>query len=79
MHLGNLKLQQFFRDVCVILHANSVEKQLLNFRNAFVSHCIKNSSLTIIWNNLGLSNYKNKTGNLEFREKTPVIIQKGII
>ena len=35
-----------------------MEKQLLNVRNASVSHCVKNSSLTIIWNNLGLSNYK---------------------
>ena len=47
--------------------ANSVEKQLLSFRNASVSHCFRNSSLTIIWNNLGLSNYKRM--NLEFREK----------
>ena len=38
--------------------ANSVEKLLLNFRNAFVSHCFRNSSLTIIWNNFGRSNYK---------------------
>ena len=38
--------------------ANSVEKQLLNFRNTSVSHCFGISSLTIIWNNLGLSNYK---------------------
>ena len=34
-------------------------KQLLNFRNASVSHGVRNSSLTIIWNNLGLSNYKH--------------------
>ena len=38
--------------------ANLVEKQLLNFRNASVSHCFRNSSLIIIWNNLGLPNYK---------------------
>ena len=49
---------------------NSVEKQLLNFRNASVSHCFRNSSLTIIWNNLGLSNYKRMKRNLEFRTKT---------
>ena len=49
--------------------ANSVQKQLLNFRNASVSHCFRNSSLTIIWNNLGLSNYKRMTRNLEFRKK----------
>ena len=24
-----------------------------------MSHCVRNSSLTIIWNNLDLSNYKN--------------------
>ena len=49
--------------------ANSVEKQLLNFRNASVSHCFRNLSLTIIWNNLGLSNYKRIKRNLEFRKK----------
>ena len=38
--------------------ANLVENHLLNFRNASVSHYFKNSSLTIIWNTLGLSNYK---------------------
>ena len=38
--------------------ANSEEKQPLNFRNASVSHCFRNSSLTIIWNNLGLFIYK---------------------
>ena len=59
--------------------ANSVEKQVLNFRNASVSHCFRNLSLTIIWNNLGLSNCKHMKRNLEFRKKTPVIIQKGII
>ena len=32
----------------------------LNFKNASVSHCFRNSSLTIIWNNLDLSNY-NRT------------------
>ena len=31
------------------------KKQLSNFRNAFESRCFKNSSLTIIWNNLCLS------------------------
>ena len=50
--------------------ANSVGKQLLNFRNASVSHCFGNSSLTIVWNNLGLSNYKRMERNLEFRGKT---------
>ena len=53
----------FFKD------ANSAEKQLLNFRNASVSHCLRNSSLTIIWNNLGLSNFKRMKRNLEFRKK----------
>ena len=50
-------------------HANSVQKQLLNFRNASVSHCFRNSSLTVIWNNLGLSNYKPMKSNLEFGQK----------
>ena len=49
--------------------ANSVEKQLLNFKNASVSHCFRNLSLTIIWKTLGLSNYKRMKRDLEFREK----------
>ena len=49
--------------------ANSVEKQLLNFRNASVSHRFTNSSLTIIWNNLALSKYKRMSRNLEFRRR----------
>ena len=58
--------------------ANSVEKQLLNFKNASVSHCFRNSSKTIIWNNLALSNYKRMKRNIEFRKKTPVIIQREL-
>ena len=50
--------------------ANLVEKQLLNFRNASVSHCCRISSLTIIWDNLGLPNYKRMKKNLEFRKNT---------
>ena len=50
-------------------HANSVEKQLLNFRNSSISHCFRNSSLTIIWNNLGLSNYKRIKGILNLEKK----------
>ena len=50
--------------------ANSVEKQLVNLTNDSVSHCFRNSSLIIIWNNLGLSNYKRVKGNLEVRKKT---------
>ena len=57
--------------------ANLVEKQLLNFRNATVSHCFRNSSLTVIWNNLGLSNYKHKKRNLEFRKK-PIYSKKHL-
>ena len=49
--------------------SNSVEKQLSNFRNASVSRCFKNSSLTIIWNNLSLSYHKCMKRNLEFRKK----------
>ena len=63
-------------------HENSVEKQLLNIRNAFVSHhCFRNPSLSAIRYNLGMSNYKRMTRprNLEFRKKTPVVTQKGII
>ena len=59
--------------------ANSVEKQLLNFRNASFSRYFRSSSLTIIWNNLGPSNYKRVKKDLEFKKTTPVIIQKGII
>ena len=49
--------------------ANTVEKQLLNFRHASVSHCFRNLSLTIIWNNLGLSDYKRMKRNLESGKK----------
>ena len=49
--------------------ANSVEKQLINFRNVSVSHCFRNSSLTIIWNNLGLSNYKRMKRKLGLKKK----------
>ena len=44
----------------------SVEKQILNLRNASVSHCFRNSSL---WNNLDLSYYKRMKKNLEFGGK----------
>ena len=46
--------------------ANSVEKQLQNFGDASVSHWFRNSSLTIIWNNLSLSDYECIKRNLEF-------------
>ena len=49
--------------------ANPVEKQLLNFRNASASHCFRNSSLTIIWNSLGLSNYKRMEKKLGLKNK----------
>ena len=49
--------------------SNSVAKQLLNFRNASVSHCVRISSLTIIWNNLGLSNYKHTKKKLGLKKK----------
>ena len=55
--------------MCFFQRANSVEKQPLSFRNASVSHCFRNSSLTIIWSNLGQSNYKRMKRNLEFRKK----------
>ena len=58
-------------------HVNSVKKQLLNFRNASVSHCFKNSSLAITWNNLGLSNYKRMKRNLEF-SKEPTYFKKHL-
>ena len=57
--------------------ANLVEKQLLNFRNSSVSHCFGNSSLTITWNNLGLSNYKRVKRNLEFGKK-PTYFKKRL-
>ena len=56
-----------------------MEKQLFNFKNASVSHCFRNSSLTINWNNLGLSDYnrmKRKLGLKKQQQKTPVIISK---
>ena len=61
------------------LRSNSVEKQSLNFKNASVSHCFRNSSLTVIWNNLGLSNYNRMKRKLRLKrkqQKTPVTISK---
>ena len=52
---------------------NSVEKQLLNFKSASVSHCFRNSSLAIIWNNLGMSDNKSMKRNLEFKKKTHIL------
>ena len=57
--------------------ATSVEKQLLNFRNASVSHCFRNSSLTIIWNKLGLSNYKLMKKSVEFGKKNTCFHSKS--
>ena len=34
-----------------------------------MSHCFRNSSLTTIWNDLGLPNYNRMDRNLEFRKK----------
>ena len=52
----------------------------LNFKNASVSHSFRYSSLTIIWNNLDLSNYnrmKRKLGLKKNNNKnTPVVISK---
>ena len=60
--------------------SNLVEKQLLNFRNASVSHCARNSSLTIIWNNLGLSNYKHMKRKLGLKKnKNACYNSKGIM
>ena len=57
-----------------------MEKQLFNFKNASVSHCFRNLSLTTNWNNLGLSNYncmKRKFGlKKKQQQKTLVIISK---
>ena len=44
------------------------QRQLLNFRNDSVSHCFRHSSLTIVWNNLSLSDHKRMKGNPEFRK-----------
>ena len=70
MHVGKVTAV-FQRRTCLLFWcANLVEKQLSNFKNASVSRCSKNSSLTIIWNNLGLSYHKCMKRNLEFRKKT---------
>ena len=47
----------FRRCTCFLVFKFS-RKQQSNFRNASVSRCCKNSSLTIIWNNLDLSYHK---------------------
>ena len=64
MHSGSVTAA--FGDVHVFYHTNSVEKQLSNFRNVSVSHCFRSSSLSINWNNLGLSYHKCMKRNLEF-------------
>ena len=65
--------------ICFEVHI-PVEKQLLNFKNASVSHCFTNSSPTIIWNNLGLSNYNCMKRKLRLKKtttkKAPVIISE---
>ena len=66
---SRLSYSSFSAMYLVLKSANPVENQILNFRNAFVSHCFRNSSLTIIWNNLSLSNYKRMKMNLELRKK----------
>ena len=56
-------------------------KQLLNFINASVSHCFRNSSLTIVWNNLGLSYYrcmKKKPGFKKTTENTCCNFKKDL-
>ena len=57
-----------------------MEKQLLNFKNASVSNSFRNSSLTIIWNNLGLSKIQSYEKEARIKkkqqQKTPVIISK---
>ena len=44
-------------------------KQLLNFKNVSVSHCFRNSSLTIIWSNLSLSNYNRMKRKLGLKKQ----------
>ena len=44
-----------------------------------MSHCFRNSSLTIIWNNLGLYNYKRVKRNLEFRKKNTYFKKRLLI
>ena len=48
--------------------SKSVEKQLLNFKNASGSHCFRNSSLTIILDNLDLSNYNRMKWTLGLKK-----------
>ena len=68
-HLGK-DTAVFQRRMCFFfMCATSVEKQVLNLRNTSFSHCFRNSSLTVIWNNLRLFNYKRIKINLEFGRK----------
>ena len=64
--------------------ANSVEKQLLNFRIVSLSNCFRNSSLIIICNNLGLSHSKRmkRILNLEkmyFKKHLFANVQQNIL
>ena len=81
-HLGKV-IAVFSERYVFSWRSNSAEKQQLNFKNASVSHCFRNSSSTIIWNNLRLSNYnhmKRKLGLKNITTKnTCYNFKKGII
>ena len=64
-----IELQQFFGDICVFLAFKFSRKTTVKFQKCFGVTLFQNSSLTIIWNNLGLSCHKCMTRKLEFRKK----------
>ena len=67
----------FQRCMCFfIMQIQEKNLRLLNFRNASVSHCFRNSSLTIIWNNLGCLIRKNNT---YFKKHLLINIQQTIL
>ena len=52
-------------------------KNSYSISKTLLCHSFRNSTLTIIWNNLGLSNYNRMKRKLVLKKKaTPVIISK---
>ena len=65
-HLGKV-IVVFRRGMCFLALKFSRKTAI---KNASVSQCFRNSSLTIIWNNLGLSNYNRIKRKLGFKKIT---------
>ena len=65
---SKVKLQQFFGDVCVFQAYKFSRKTAVKFQKCFCLILFL-KFVTIIWNNLGQSNYKCTKRNLDFTKK----------